>query len=265
MNYIDICKEVEKVAVEAGKFIARQRLDFDLGKVEHKGKFDLVSYVDKEAEKLIVSRLCKIVPEAGFITEEGTTQQCSQTDQLCWVIDPLDGTTNFVHGFSPYCVSIALVEKGIPVVGVVYEITKDECFAASIDSNATMNGSVITVSIIDTFEDSLIVGGFAHKLDGDQYKMSLDTFEMFNRTTHGVRRTGSAATNLVDVAAGRAEMFYQVGLSSWDVAAGALIVQRAGGKVGDFGGGSDFVFGRQIVASNGVLFDHFLNSLRAYV
>lgn len=263
MDYSEICRSVCEVARKAGEFIRLSRADFDLTKVEHKGTFDLVSYVDKGAEKIVVEGLKGLIDGASFLTEEGTVEQGGVTEGgYLWVIDPLDGTTNFVHGFSPYCVSIGLMCGQEVVVGVVYEVTKDECFSAFKGGDALLNGTKISVSEVVQVKDSLVVAGFAHKLTDGQYQKSVDTFDLFNRNTHGVRRTGSAAANLVDIAAGRAEVFYQVGLSPWDVAAGVLIVQLAGGRVVDFNGGDQYVFGREVVASNGLVHDYFEKHLK---
>lgn len=237
------------MAKEAGGFIADQRKIFSRDKIEHKGTHDMVSYVDKEAEKITVAGLRKLLPEAGFITEEGTVENSSDK-KYTWIIDPLDGTTNFIHGLPPYCVSIALAEGDKIVVGVVYEITIKECFYAWKDSDAYLNGQIIKVSEINTLDESLIAVGLAH---ASQHKINnlLKEMDYFLRNTNGVRRLGSAAADLAYVAAGRFDAFYQCNLSPWDVAAGTFICERAGGCVTDYNGGTDFIFGRRLIASNG--------------
>lgn len=259
MNYKGICEQVCEIAKLAGGFIREQRLDFNLSKVEHKAKFDLVSYVDKGAEMMLVEQLGKIIEGATFITEEGTVEQ--KRGEYVWVIDPLDGTTNFVHGFSPFCVSIGLMKGDDVVVGVVYEITRDECFYAYEGGKAYLNGSVIHVSDVDKVGNCLVLTGFSNTASDEVYNKCVREFNFFNRNTHGVRRNGSAAADLVNVAVGRAEGFYHTGLSPWDVAAGVLIVKCAGGKVSDFVGGNNFIFGRQVIASNGLLHEFFQHHL----
>jgi len=260
-DFQEICNKVIEAARRAGEFIAAERKVFTYGKVEMKGEQDLVSYVDKTAEGMIVEALGGIIPGAGFIAEEGTASdsQVSQS-RFKWIIDPLDGTTNFVHGMPPYCVSIALAEDDKVVVGVVYEVTIGECFYAWKGSPAYLNGEQIRVSDAADMKNSLVITGLAY----DTRKLIRDFirhFEYFNLNTHGARRLGSAATDLVYVAAGRAEAFYQANLSPWDVAAGAFIVKQAGGIVTDFGGGDDWLFGRQIIATNNKLYTQFFERI----
>lgn len=241
---------VEAVAREAGAYIAEQRKVFSVEKIEYKGDQNLVSYVDKTSEELIVDRLQKIVPEAIFLAEEAHNNE-STIDQnaLMWVIDPLDGTTNFMHGLPPYAVSIALMDGGRPVVGVVYEITARECFSAVRGGACYLNGEVIRVSEIDKVTFSLVITGLAHDRNGiiENHNRA---FDYFNRHSNGTRRLGSAATDLAYIAAGRAECFFQQNLAPWDVAAGALLVECAGGVVRDYADGSNYIFGRSIIATN---------------
>ncbi len=255
MDYRNLCENVCRIAGEAGDFIARQRLTFSFDRVEHKGAQDLVSYVDKETEKMVVKELRELLPEAGFITEEGTVEKATG-QRYKWVIDPLDGTTNFVHGLAPYCVSLALTEDDKPVVGVVYEVTHKECFYAWKDSAAYLNGREIRASTIGTLTDSLIGMGLSHASD-DSIPELLRHMDYFLRHTNGVRRLGSAAADLAYVACGRFDGFYQKNLSPWDVAAGALIARQAGARVTDFAGGDNYVFGREIIASNSSIYDSF--------
>jgi myo-inositol-1(or 4)-monophosphatase len=242
-----ICQEVISIAKRAGAFIANERTNFDLKRVELKGKANFVSYVDKKAEEMIVEGLRKLLPGSGFITEEGTAFESGE--KYRWVIDPLDGTTNFIHGAPPYAVSIGLLEDNDIVLGVVYEITRDECFYAWKGSNAMLNGKVIHVSEAFHTEEALIVTGFPYGevRNTDEF---IETIKYFMAQSHGIRRLGSAATDLSYVAAGRFEAFWEVGLSPWDVAAGALILRQAGGIVTDFRGNADFLFSGEIVASN---------------
>jgi myo-inositol-1(or 4)-monophosphatase len=257
IDYREICRQVRAVARQAGKFIAEQRKTFTYDRVEEKGRHDLVSYVDKEAEKMIVARLKQILPEAGFITEEGTTAQASG-ERLRWIIDPLDGTTNFIHGLPPYCVSIALAEGNRVVVGVVCEAFSGECFYAWKGSRAYRNGRVIRVSTISDFDHTLTAVGLSHS-SKDTITDLLYSMGILLQETSGIRRIGSAAIDLCYVACGRVDGFIQKNLSPWDVAAGALIAERAGARVTDFSGGDDYVFGRQIIASNPWIYADYMN------
>ncbi len=251
MNYLQLKDSVCQLAKETAEFIARERENFDPSRIEHKGHQNLVSYIDKAAEEMIVEGLSKLIEGCDFLGEEGT--QTDNGSPYRWIIDPLDGTTNFIHNFPPYCVSIALEHNGVIVLGVVYIVSSGECFAATIDSRSTLNGKEISVSEVSAIEDSLVISGLAYDHSSDIIDDFTKLFDHFNRTTNGARRLGSAAANLAYVAAGRAECFYQRSLAPWDVAAGALIVQRAGGEVTDFSGGNDFVFGRSLIATNGIL------------
>jgi len=237
--------EVVKIAQRTGAFIRHEGKQFDRSKIQEKGLNNLVSYVDMEAEKMIVQTLKFTLPDAGFITEEGT--ETEKAEKYNWVVDPLDGTTNFMHGLPPYSVSIALVENDIPVLGVVYIINSDECFHAIKGGGAFCNREKIEISKVSDFKDGLYITGIPYtafeKLD-----KFWEIFGYFTQKSHGIRRLGSAAADLAYVAAGRSEGFFEHGLNSWDVAAGALLVQEAGGKVTDYQGGKNYVFGKGIIA-----------------
>lgn len=262
MNYEYICKNVMSAAVEAGMFIQSEAQKFSHEKIEIKGLNNFVSYVDKNAEKILIEALTDILPESGFIAEEGTIEH--HNEQYTWVIDPLDGTTNFIHGLPTYGISIALMDGKEVVLGVVHELNSKETFYAWKGSPAFLDGDPIHVSKASKVKDSLIATGFPYydfdKLDG--YMKSL---EYFLKNSHGARRIGSAAVDLAYVACGRFEAFYEYSLQPWDVAAGAFIVQQAGGKVSDFNGGDDFIFGKEIAASNGLIFDEFLGIVKNYL
>ncbi|GAB3006946.1 inositol monophosphatase family protein [Cyclobacterium sediminis] len=247
MNLQEVTKKVEAVAKKAGAFIREESKGFSLNKVEQKGFNDLVSYVDKGAEEIIVKELAEIVPEAGFITEEGT--RSDKNKPLTWIVDPLDGTTNFVHGIPMYAVSIALARGSEIIVGVVYEINLDECYAAYEGAASTCNGKPIRVSEADALGDSLVAAGFPYD-DGGKLEEYLQLLKFFIKNSHGLRRLGSAAVDLCYVACGRVEGYLEYNLQSYDVAAGTLIVKQAGGKVTDFSGGDNFIFGGQMLASN---------------
>ncbi len=239
---IEICREV-------GEFIRQEGAAFDRTRIEQKHVFNnLVSYVDKEAEKKLVKTLNKLFPAAGFITEEGTVEQ-SQQHEYNWIIDPLDGTTNFLHGMPLYAISIGLTRGDEPILGVILDVCQKECYHAIENGPAFCNDKLIQVSAINSLSESLLATGFPY-YHFDRREIYLDIIKEFLNDTHGIRRLGSAAIDLAYVACGRLEGFFEYNLHPWDVAAGTLIVQRAGGKVTDFSGGKNFIFGNQLCAAN---------------
>lgn len=251
MNYQTICLATCEIAKRAGAFIASERAHFDLKNVETKGLHDLVSYVDKTSEKQIVEALSQLLPEAGFITEEGTSSK--QGERYQWIIDPLDGTTNFISGIPIYAVSIGLMEDQEIVVGVIYEIGQKECFYAWKGSQAYLNGEVIHVSDTADMQDALLATGFPYS-NFSRIDAYLSLLKWGMTDTRGIRRLGSAATDLAYVACGRFDAFFEYDLKPWDVCAGAFIVKQAGGEVFDFEGGENYLFGKEIAASNKVLY-----------
>ena len=242
-----VCKQTREIAIEVGRFIKEQQSKITADVIENKGKHDFVTYVDKTAELKIVEALKPIIPEAGFIAEEGTETQTGET--FNWIIDPLDGTTNYIHGFSPYAVSIALKKADKIVLGVVYEISLQECFYSWEGAPAYLNGKTIQVSQADSIETSLIGTGFPYR-DFSLLDKYMELFKHLCMNSQGIRRPGSAATDLAYVACGRFDAFYEYGLKAWDVAAGAFLVQQAGGNVCDFNGGNNYIFGEEIIAGN---------------
>jgi len=248
MQLESLTQQVTKIAKQAGDFIRQERKSFSHDKIEYKGLNDMVSYVDKNAERIIVSGLEKILPEAGFITEEKTTTKIGE--RYNWIIDPLDGTTNFIHGVPTYSVSIALKEHDELISGVVYEINLDECFYAWKDAPAYLNGNEIRVSSIDAVGKSLVATGFPY-YNFDKQAAYMELFTELMRSSHGLRRLGSAAVDLVYTACGRFETFYEYNLNAWDIAAGILIVRQAGGEVVNFSGGSEVMDTRELLATNG--------------
>ena len=262
MNLENICFEVQHIARRAGSFIAGEREKFNLEDIEVKGKANFVSYVDKQAEELIIKELRQLMPGSGFIAEEGTA--VSAGEKYRWVIDPLDGTTNFIHSLPPFAVSIALLEGEELVLGVVYEITQQECFYAWKGSKAYLNGKEIRVTTAATTADSLIATGFPYSAM-DMLDPFIASMRYFMIHSHGLRRLGSAATDLAYLAAGRFEAFYEHGLKPWDVAAGAMILRQAGGKVSDFNGTDQFLFNGELIASNSAYFDEFYSIVNQYL
>ncbi len=262
LNLREICLKTCDIARQAGSFIARERTGFDPTKVEYKGIHDLVSYVDKQAEKIIIDSLRQLLPEAGYIAEEGTAGANGEPYQ--WIIDPLDGTTNFIQGIPVYSVSIALAYKGEVQAGVVYEVGQQECFYCWKGGGAYLNGKPIRVSDRTDMHQCLLATGFPYT----EFSQ-LDTYLLFlkwaMRSSRGVRRIGSAAVDLAYVACGRFDAFWEYDLKPWDVAAGSLLVREAGGDVSDFAGGNDYLFGRTIVASNPGIGKELLTKLNEYM
>lgn len=249
-----LCARVADLARQAGAFIQQERATFDLARIEYKGHSDLVSYVDREAEQLLVTGLRQLLPTAGFLTEEGTAPTASDTDGQAeggiWIIDPLDGTTNFLHGLPCYAVSVALEVNGEVVLGVVYEVNRAECFQATRGGGAWLNGVPLRIAApaMPGLGGALLATGFPYTMFRglDAY---LRILAVFMERSHGIRRLGSAAVDLAYVAAGRFEGFFEYNLNAWDVAAGVLLVREAGGVVTTFNGGTDAVHGREVVAA----------------
>ena len=267
-----ITRLVCNIAREAGSYIYKERASFSLDKVERKHAHDYVSYVDKSSEKMIVSKLREILPDAGFITEEGTTKMedgsaiSSQTSDLTWVVDPLDGTTNFIHGFAPYAVSIALCKGREIVVGVVYEIVSDECFYAWKGGGAWIDVRCkkddvrcerlhVGTSVIN---DALLCLQLPY--NSDAYKPVIkQLIDHFYGHVGSIRMIGSAAIALCYVAAGRLDAYAERYIGQWDYMAGALIVMEAGGRVTNYDGEDYFMEGDSVIATNGVVHQDLLS------
>ena len=247
IDLVQMESDVIELSTEVANFISREVSNFDKSKIEHKNTpNNLVSYVDKESEKIIVKALKKILPGSGFLAEEGTSSEGST--EYRWIIDPLDGTTNFTHGLPPYAISIGLTRGDEVVLGVVYEVSKMECFSATETGPAKCNGKGIKVADTNSLNESLLATGFPY-YHFDKREEYLSIIKTFLELTHGVRRLGSAATDLAYVACGRMDGFFEYNLNPWDVAAGSLIVQRAGGIVSDFRGKNKFLYGGEICAA----------------
>lgn len=245
------------IAKSAGSYIKEERAKFSLTKVERKHAHDYVSYVDKGSEQRIVSALRQLLPEAGFITEEGSAGH--DQEQLVWVIDPLDGTTNFIHQFPPYAVSIALMQGQQIIIGVVYEICANECYYAWQGGGAYLDGMPIHVSHQE-IEDALLC--FQLPYNSEAYKPTAKHFiDTFYGHCASIRMMGSAAIALCYVAAGRLDGYAEQYLGQWDFMAGGLIVREAGGSVTDFSGSADFTQGNSVVATNGIIQQHILNAI----
>jgi myo-inositol-1(or 4)-monophosphatase len=257
-TYKELTMATCEIARKVGLFMAEERKNFNDSKIENKGLHDLVSYVDKASEKQIIAQLSKLLPESGFIAEEGTSDK--HGERFNWVIDPLDGTTNFIQGVPIYAVSIGLLDGEELVLGVVYEVGRDECFYAWKDGGAYLNGDPIRVSDRGNMHDALLATGFPYN-DFSKMDSYMQMLEWTMKNARGVRRLGSAATDMAYVACGRFDAFWEYDLKPWDVAAGAVIVKEAGGTVTDYKGGNNYLFGREIVAGNGLLDELILGKL----
>lgn len=262
MDYKNLCFKVQEIAREAGSFIREEGKKITSSDIEIKSTASLVTYVDKTAETNIVEALKKLILNSGFITEEGTASH--NNERFKWIIDPLDGTTNFIHGITPHSVSIALMEEDKLVLGVVYEVGVDETFYAWKDSPAFLNGNEIKVSSTSKSVDTLIATGFPY-YDFDKMDNYIEAAKYLMQNTRGVRRLGSAAVDLAYVAAGRFDAFFEHALHAWDVAAGAFILQQAGGKTVDFNGGENWLFGGEIISASESYFDEFFGIINKHL
>jgi myo-inositol-1(or 4)-monophosphatase len=249
MDLIDITKQVCDIARETGELIKAATLNKD--EIEEKSDNNFVTQVDKASEINLVNALEKLIPGSGFIGEEDTLG--NHLEDYTWIIDPLDGTTNFIHGVPLYCISIGLMKDDSIICGVIYEIPSGDCFYAWRGGGAYLNGERIFVSNTTTIKASLMATGFPY-YDYGRLVEYLQLFKFMMQHTHGVRRLGSAAADLAWVACGRFDGFYEYGLSPWDVAAGIIIIKEAGGRVSDFKGGEDYLFGKEILVSNKEIF-----------
>ena len=246
-----------EIARQAGAYIREERRKFSLESVERKHAHDYVSYVDKGSERLIVNALRELLPEAGFITEEKTAQRGQAP--LCWVVDPLDGTTNFIHQYAPYAVSIALLQGREVLIGVVYEICADECFYAWKGGGAFVSRSEergvrcerLHVSS-QKIQDALLCLQLPY--NSEAYKPTIQRLiDSFYGNVGSIRMCGSAAMALCYVACGRLDGYAEQYIGQWDYMAGSLIVMEAGGTVTDYSGSSDFTQGNSVVATNGII------------
>lgn len=242
----DVCH----IAKEAGYFLKEERKGFRRESVVEKHAHDYVSYVDKESEVRLVKALSALLPEAGFITEEGSATY--QDESYCWVIDPLDGTTNYIHDEAPYCVSIALRSRTELLLGVVYEVCRDECFYAWKGGKAYLNGEEIHVSDVRNIKDAFVFTELPY--NSQQYKQTaLHLIDKLYGVVGAIRMNGSAAAAICYVAMGRFDAWAEAFIGKWDYSAAALIVLEAGGRVTDFYGDEFFIEGHHIIASNGHL------------
>jgi myo-inositol-1(or 4)-monophosphatase len=230
--------------------------------VDFKAKNDLITEADLKAEEEILSIIKKEFPNDEILAEE-SAQKDTLPGGRVWLIDPIDGTTNFAHGFPVYCVSIALWDDKEPKMGLVLEVSSEEYFTAIAGKGAFLNGKLISVSKLQNPKHSLIGTGFPYK-DLSLVDNYLNYFRFLMHNTHGVRRAGSAAYDLCFLACGRFDGFYEYALNPWDVGAGVLIIKEAGGTVSDWSGGTDWLFGKRIVAGNPTMHKFLLDGIQEH-
>jgi len=253
-----------KAARRGATLINRASFDLDRVSVTEKHFNDFVTEVDQAAEAAIIEVLKTAYPDHAILAEEsGASSNLHDESEYVWIIDPLDGTTNFIHGFPQYCVSIALQHRGIITQAVVYDPTRNEMFTATKGGGAFLNDKRIRVTRCDKIADALIGTGFPSRdLSGlDQY---MDMFKVMTAKCQGLRRPGSAALDLAYVATGRLDGFFEKGLAAWDIAAGSLLVTEAGGIVGNFIGDSDYLYKGDVLAGTPKVFGQMVNLLQPY-
>ncbi len=274
----ELTRHVCDIARQAGAYIRNEREGFSADKVERKHAHDYVSYVDKNSERLIVAALHALLPEAGFITEEGTAaaadgQSAASGTQQLWIVDPLDGTTNFIHGYAPYAVSIALAEGSTILVGVVLDVSSGECFYAwqgggAYCENRDASGEVVSQTTLrvgsSSVSDSLLCLQLPY--NSDAYKPVIQQLigHFYGRAA-SIRMIGSAAIALCYVACGRLDGYAEQYLGRWDFMAGALIVREAGGTVTDYSGSSNLLAGNSVIAANPAVHAELLAACREAV
>lgn len=246
-----------EIAREAGALLAElftQPLE-----ISYKRRSDLVTVADRRSEALIVGRLRERFPEHAIVAEEGGNHRSSS--DYCWYVDPLDGTTNYAHGFPVYCVTLGLAYRGEVIAGVVYDPTRNDLYTAERGAGAYLNGHRLHVSSTEQLSESLVATGFAPFATHN--KLNMQFYFRFTELSHGIRRAGSAALDLCCVAAGRFEGFWELKLNSWDKAAGTLLVTEAGGRLSDVRGGAFNLLGDEVFASNGLVHDQMLEVFAA--
>jgi len=250
-----------ELAVELARLAGEIQMDsFGIShSVEYKGKVNIVTEVDKKCEELIVERIRKEFPSDAILGEEGGA--VGRGGEYKWIVDPLDATVNYNHGYPFFGTSIAIERQGEIVFGVVYVPPRGELFAAERGGGAFLNGSRISVSRESELIRSLLATGFAYNIHEGELRNNLSHFEKFLFKTRAVRRDGMAAGDLCYVAAGRFDGFWELYLNPWDIAAGVIMVEEAGGRVSDFCGGKIDIYGVEIVASNGLIHDKMIEVL----
>lgn len=253
-----------KAARRAATIINRATFDLDRVQISEKKFNDFVTEVDRAAEAAIIEVLSSAYPDHAILAEEsGASHNLHDDNENVWIIDPLDGTTNFIHGFPQYCVSIALQQKGVITQAVIYDPSRNELFTASKGAGAYLNDKRIRVTRCDKIADALIGTGFSGRdMSGiDEY---MEMYKLMTQKCQGLRRPGSAALDLAYVAMGRLDGFFEKGLAPWDIAAGALMITEAGGIVGTFQGDSDYLYKGDVIAGTPKVFGQMINHLQSF-
>lgn len=248
MEALQYIPGMEAVCRKAAAFQLEHFGKIEQGQIADKGLNQLVSFVDVETEKILVSELGKLIPASTFITEENTIA-ANRNAEYVWIIDPLDGTTNFLHGLPAFSISVGLMHQGVLNAGVVHVPVYQEMFSAEKGKGSYLNGQAIHVSKASALSQTLLATGFPY-YDFERSQDYLKVLGDFMRSTHGLRRIGSAAIDLAYTACGRFDGFFEYGLNAWDVAAGILLVEEAGGRVTAFSDSKEPIFGAEIIASN---------------
>jgi myo-inositol-1(or 4)-monophosphatase len=252
-----------KAARAAGAIINRASLDLDLLKVNTKSPNDFVTEVDQAAEQAIIETILTAYPGHGILAEESGRTHGAKDSDYVWIIDPLDGTTNFIHGFPVYAVSIAMAFKGQVQQAVVYDPSRNDLFYASKGRGAFLNDKRLRVSKRTRMQESLVGTGFPFR-KGDNFKRYVQMFEAVMQNCAGLRRPGAAALDLCYVAAGYYDGFFETGLNPWDIAAGSLLITEAGGLIGNFTGEADYLYQREVVAGNPKIYGQLVQILSPY-
>jgi myo-inositol-1(or 4)-monophosphatase len=253
-----------KAARRASTVINRATFDLDRIKVTEKGHNDFVTEIDKAAELAIIDVLKNAYPDHAILAEEsGASANLHDENENVWIIDPIDGTTNFIHGFPQYCVSIALQQRGQITQAVVYDPTRNDLFTATKGAGAYLNDKRIRVSRRDKMADALIGTGFPFR-DMDDLDEYMKMFRIMTEKSAGLRRPGAAALDLAYVAAGRLDGFFEKGLQTWDMAAGSLLITEAGGIVGNFSGESDYLYKGNVLAGTPKIFAQMVHLLSPF-
>ena len=257
----DILSESSVIVRETGQWILKQSSQFSSSDIIYKGTNDLVSFVDQQAEAKLKQGLAQIFPEAKFIAEETSSNYEEVGDGYYWVIDPLDGTTNFLHKLPVFAVSVGLIYQKQPILGLIFEPNRDELFTAAKGQGAHLNGKPIQVSPEKSLSKSLLATGFPY-YDFSYQDRYVELLKELMQSSHGLRRMGAAAIDLAYTACGRFEGFFEANLKPWDVAAGKIIIEEAGGMVTNFSGGQDVIFKGEIIGA-GPIFSEFLGTLQS--
>ncbi|MBM3785075.1 MAG: inositol monophosphatase [Acidobacteria bacterium] len=248
-SYLETAMEIAREAGALVTSMAERRIGYEL-----KGDFDLVTEADRASERLIVERLQSHYPQHTIVGEEGGQRE--RQAEYCWYVDPVDGTTNFAHGFPAYNVTMAVERHGELIAGVTFDPTRNEMFAAEKGGGAYLNGRRIHVSKAQRVEDSLVATGFPSRKRHEN--VNIHFYYQLAMISHGVRRAGSAALDLAYVASGRLDGFWEFGLNSWDMAAGILLIEEAGGRCSDMRSGSRSLRGPHLLADNGLIHEEML-------